>query len=91
MENENTVEELLRLIKTADPDMSRQMKSHYKRAFTKMHKGKSSENLVYKLCLHMWEMEDDINWLKENNLILKEANKELKQAKATDSVARAQP
>ena len=82
MENENTVEELLRLIKTADPDM---------RAFTKMHKGKSSENLVYKLCLHMWEMEDDINWLKENNLILKEANKELKQAKATDSVARAQP
>ena len=75
------------MIKTADPDMSRQMKSHYKRTFTEMDKGESSQNLVYKLCLQMWEMEDDIKWLKENNDILKEANKELKQAKATESVA----
>jgi len=76
---EDTVDAFLRMIKTADPDMSRQMKSHYKRTFTEMDKGESSQNLVYKLCLQMWEMEDDIKWLKENNDILKEANKELKQ------------
>jgi len=76
---EDTVDAFLRMIKTADPDMSRQMKSHYKRTFTEMDKGASSQNLVYKLCLQMWEMEDDIKWLKENNDILKEANKELKQ------------
>jgi len=77
---EDTVDAFLRMIKTADPDMSRQMKSHYKRTFLKMNPDKpSSQNLVYKLCLQMWEMEDDIKWLKENNDILKEANKELKQ------------
>lgn len=84
MEDKNrtaTVEAFIRLIKTADPKMSRQMKSHYKRSFTEMNPNKpSSQNLVYKLCLLMWEMEDEINWLKENNDILKEANKELKQA-----------
>mgnify|MGYP001385117175 CR=1 FL=1 len=61
------VDVFIEMIKEAEPDMSRQMKSHYKKQFIKMSENDNKENLVYKLCLKMWEMEDEIkSWLEDN-------------------------
>ena len=54
------VDVFLKMIKEAEPDLSKQMKSHYKKQFIKMSDDESKQNLVYKLCLKMWEMEDEI-------------------------------
>ncbi len=82
------VDVFLKMIKEAEPDMSRQMKSHYKKQFIKMSEDDNKENLVYKLCLKMWEMEDEIESYKgdverKNDIIreLKLENRELKSQK----------
>lgn len=75
---EESVDVFLKMIKEADPDLSKQMKSHYKKQFIIMNKDESKQNLVYKLCLRMWEMEDQIRYLDEKVEVLSEANRELK-------------
>ena len=82
------VDVFIEMIKEAEPDMSRQMKSHYKKQFIKMSEDDNKENLVYKLCLQMWEMEDEIESYKgdverKNDIIreLKLENRELKSQK----------
>ena len=82
------VDVFIEMIKEAEPDMSRQMKSHYKKQFIKMSENDNKENLVYKLCLKMWEMEDEIESYKgdverKNDIIreLKLENRELKSQK----------
>lgn len=79
------VDVFIEMIKEAEPDMSRQMKSHYKKQFIKMSEDDNKENLVYKLCLQMWEMEDEIESYKgdverKNDIIreLKLENRSLK-------------
>jgi len=77
----DTVDDFVEMIKKADPEMSRQMKSHYKKKFIGMREDETKQNLLYKMCLKMYEMEDDLNWYKENLKIVKEANAELKRQK----------
>jgi hypothetical protein len=72
------VDVFLKMIKEADPDFSKQMKSHYKKQFIKMSEDPNKQNLVYKLCLKMWEMEDQIRYLDEKVEVLSGANRELK-------------
>jgi hypothetical protein len=78
---EESVDVFLKMIKEADPDLSKQMKSHYKKQFIIMNKDENKQNLVYKLCLKMWEMEDDIRFLDQRVKELSEANRELKSQK----------
>jgi len=82
------VDVFIEMIKESEPDMSKQMKSHYKKQFIKMSDptGESKQNLVYKLCLKIWEMGDDITSYegdveRKNDIIkeLKLENRELKQ------------
>jgi len=82
------VDIFLKMIKEADPDLSKQMKFHHKKQFIKMSEDPNKQNLVYKLCLKMWEMEDEIKSWKEDvdNLRdvmnkLKIENRELKSQK----------
>ena len=74
------IEEFIDIIKNEDEDMSRQMKSHYKKQFTKMIKGKTEKNLVYKLCLKISEMNDEIKSyegdVKRKNEIVQELKNE---------------
>jgi TolA-binding protein len=81
MEEENynpCVDVFIEMIKEAEPDMSRQMKSHYKKQFIKMSDDEDKQNLVYKLCLKMWEMEDEIKSYEGDVERLRECNRELK-------------
>ena len=82
------VDVFIEMIKEAEPDMSKQMKSHHKKQFIKMSEDESKQNLVYKLCLKMWEMEDEIKSyegdIQRKNEIIKELkieNRELKSQK----------
>tara|TARA_R110002012_G_C11209603_1_gene561028 strand:+ start:229 stop:486 length:258 start_codon:yes stop_codon:yes gene_type:complete len=75
------VDDFVEMIKKADPEMSRQMKSHYKKKFIGMSEDISQQNLLYKMCLKMYEMEDDLKWYKENYERVKEVNAELKRQK----------
>jgi len=82
------VDVFIEMIKEAEPELSKQMKSHHKKQFIKMSKDESKQNLLYKLCLKMWEMEDEIKSWKEDvdNLRdvmnkLKIENRELKSQK----------
>lgn len=73
------VDRFIEMIKLADPDMSKQMKSHHKKQFIKMAEDESKQNLLYKMCLKTWEMEDEIRYLNDKVSILQSANRELKQ------------
>lgn len=59
MTEELSEDVFIEMIKEAEPDMSRQLKSHYKKQFIKMREDEIKQNLVYKLCLKIWEMERD--------------------------------
>jgi len=72
------VDVFLKMIKEADPDFSKQMKSHYKKQFIKMSEDPNKQNLVYKLCLKMWEMEDEIKSWKDDVDYLKQCVQDLK-------------
>ncbi len=72
------IEEFTEIIKNEDEDMSRQMKSHYKKQFTKMMKEEIEKNLSYKLCLKISEMNDELKLWKEDVDRLRECNQELK-------------
>jgi len=81
MNTKDCVDDFVKMIKKADPEMSRQMKSHYKKKFMIMIEDETQQNLLYKMCLKMYEMDDELNWYKENLQIVKEANSELKRQK----------
>ena len=52
------VKDYLDTIKNLDPDMSKQMKSHYKKQFIQITEGESSENLLFKLCKKISDLEN---------------------------------
>jgi hypothetical protein len=82
------VDIFIEIIKSEEENMSKQMKSHYKKQFIKMSEDEINKNLTYKLCLKIWEMEDDIKSYegdiqRKNEIIqdLKIENSELKSQK----------
>jgi len=75
------VDIFIKMIKEADPDLSKQMKFHHKKQFIKMSEDPNKQNLVYKLCLKMWEMEDVVDYLTQSVEDLKKENRELKSQK----------
>lgn len=80
------VDVFIKMIKESEPNLSKQMKSHHKKQFIKMSEDETKQNLIYKLCLKMWEMEDEIESYKgdverKNDIIreLKIENRSLKK------------
>lgn len=82
------IEDFIEIIKNEEENMSKQMKSHYKKQFTKMIKDEINKNLTYKLCLKISELNDEIksyegDIVRKNEIIqeLKMENRELKSQK----------
>ena len=66
------VKDYLDTIKNLDPDMSKQMKSHYKKQFIQITEGESSENLLFKLCKKISDLEDEVKATRQNYYELKQ-------------------
>ena len=65
------VKDYLDTIMNLDPDISRQMKSHYKKQFIEISEGESDENLLFKLCKKISELEDEVKASRQNYYELK--------------------
>ena len=72
------VKDYLDTIMNLDPDMSKQMKSHYKKQFIKITEGETSENLVFKLCKKISDLEDEVKATRQNYYELKQDVKQYK-------------
>ena len=70
------VKDYLDTIKNLDPDMSKQMKSHYKKQFIQITEGESSENLLFKLCKKISDLEDEVKASRQNYYELKQDMKQ---------------
>jgi len=74
------VKDYLDTIKNLDPDMSKQMKYHYKKQFIQITEGESSENLLFKLCKKISDLEDEVKATRQNFYELK---RDMKQYEIT--------
>ena len=74
------VKDYLDTIKNLDPDISPRMKSHYKKQFIQITEGESSENLLFKLCKKISDLEDEVKATRQNYYELK---RDMKQYEIT--------
>ena len=72
------VKDYLDTIMNLDPDISPRMKSHYKKQFIKITEGETSENLVFKLCKKISDLEDEVKATRQNYYELKQDVKQYK-------------
>jgi predicted RNase H-like nuclease (RuvC/YqgF family) len=74
------VKDYIDTILNIDPDISRQMKSHYKKQFIEITEGETSENLLFKLCKKISDLEDEVKATRQNYNELKD---DVKQYRTT--------
>jgi len=65
------VKDYLDTITEIDPDMSKQMKSHYKKQFVEITEGEKGENLLFKLCKKISDLENEVKASRQDYYELK--------------------